>query len=364
MSGPEGVPRAASSVGPSLFIIRSNDNHCIVPPSSSPLSSSVISHSSNQPTPSLVAIGNGSSGSSNGAHGHNNGGGGWRMWGRLEYIATSSSQLSGNGGVTGEVVCELRDSIDEGATKNGNGGVVIGRDPLMCSLMIRDERVSLHHCRLSYDIITNDVYIDDWSTNGTYINGRRLGDGSRTLLHDNDRISFVLSCEPELFEIALRFRSSPDKRAAIAAAGGGSGTVGELHRMARLRDDQKLEGATKTNKTVASAASLHTQQQPPILERTLTKPYKTDDGVMEDALSCPICSEILYKAVTIAPCGHRYFSIDLLLYFNVITLMLFLLFGLFFQQIASVPHVYQNGVSPLNPMPLIVHYAKDQNQHN
>lgn len=82
-------------------------------------------------------------------------------------------------------------------------------------LEIKDGRISRLHCIISADYPVGSSWlsmngtlatIEDLSTNGTFVNGKRLAKGERVNLNDGDRISLVLSLSP-MVERALNFQT-------------------------------------------------------------------------------------------------------------------------------------------------------------
>lgn len=51
--------------------------------------------------------------------------------------------------------------------------LIIGRDPSQCHLIIESEQVSRKHCSVSFDKITGQYRVTDFSSNGTFINNER-----------------------------------------------------------------------------------------------------------------------------------------------------------------------------------------------
>eukprot|EP01113_Clastostelium_recurvatum_P032258 TRINITY_DN4119_c0_g1_i1.p1 TRINITY_DN4119_c0_g1~~TRINITY_DN4119_c0_g1_i1.p1 ORF type:complete len:602 (-),score=149.06 TRINITY_DN4119_c0_g1_i1:64-1869(-) len=71
--------------------------------------------------------------------------------------------------------------------------VIIGRRP-GCDYILKDPRISGVHFRLSRIQSIDDknnVYIEDCSTNGTWINSKVLGKGRKTILRNTDKVSLA-----------------------------------------------------------------------------------------------------------------------------------------------------------------------------
>lgn len=56
-------------------------------------------------------------------------------------------------------------------------GIILGRDATEAQLIIDSPKISRRHCRIIYDRQKNQYYVTDYSTNGTFVNNRRLAKG-------------------------------------------------------------------------------------------------------------------------------------------------------------------------------------------
>ena len=54
-----------------------------------------------------------------------------------------------------------------------NEELIIGRDPAQCNIIIEAEEISRKHCIVSFDSITGQYRVTDYSSNGTFINNER-----------------------------------------------------------------------------------------------------------------------------------------------------------------------------------------------
>lgn len=72
-----------------------------------------------------------------------------------------------------------------------NTNVVIGRNPNVSDICIRDERISGNHCEIGYDAVKNLFLVIDMSTNGTYVNGKLIGKGRYAEIVPGGRISLL-----------------------------------------------------------------------------------------------------------------------------------------------------------------------------
>ncbi len=79
--------------------------------------------------------------------------------------------------------------------------VIEGRDCLVgrhpdCHVRLTMPDISRRHCRIAY--FHGEFFVTDYSTNGTYVNGELLHNGSRTIkVGDTIQVGQVLlDCEP------------------------------------------------------------------------------------------------------------------------------------------------------------------------
>jgi hypothetical protein len=135
-------------------------------------------------------------------------------------------------------------------------------------LEVADRRVSRLHCTLTLQqdalpagLSSNPaaVQLRDLSSNGTFLNGHKMVRGSSVTLAEGDVISLVLAVVP-LSEISYTLRlGAPDTKRASAK-----------------------------------------------LTRTTTSKYTSAAEAILDDLACPICLELLDRAVALEPCGHSF----------------------------------------------------------
>jgi serine/threonine protein kinase len=105
-------------------------------------------------------------------------------------------------------------STDGGNTYRFTHPAKVGR-AVDCDVVVPDERISSVHCCLAREPITGAVFIQDCSSNGTYVNGRRVG-GRRTVrLSSGDQIEVVMvkkprSSSPAQFVVTFIFHDLSD----------------------------------------------------------------------------------------------------------------------------------------------------------
>eukprot|EP00026_Physarum_polycephalum_P004954 Phypoly_transcript_04980.p1 GENE.Phypoly_transcript_04980~~Phypoly_transcript_04980.p1 ORF type:complete len:613 (+),score=127.34 Phypoly_transcript_04980:80-1840(+) len=60
-------------------------------------------------------------------------------------------------------------------------------------LVLKEPTVSSRHCKISLDSVSKQVFVEDLSSNGTFVNGLRAPKGKPVAIKNHDRISFVVS---------------------------------------------------------------------------------------------------------------------------------------------------------------------------
>ena len=81
------------------------------------------------------------------------------------------------------------------------GSVVVGREPGACDVLLESDLISRRHARVEAGAGGRVEIVDLDSSNGTFVNGRRVG---RVLLSDGDRIGFGTAGETHCI-----FRAAP-----------------------------------------------------------------------------------------------------------------------------------------------------------
>ena len=80
-------------------------------------------------------------------------------------------------------------SMDGEAVIPINEEVLIGRDGVCSEYFDRSKYISRKHATLYFE--NGNVYVMDASTNGTYINGRRIDKMQKVILNKGDKITFA-----------------------------------------------------------------------------------------------------------------------------------------------------------------------------
>eukprot|EP00667_Euglena_gracilis_P030592 EG_transcript_42547 len=70
---------------------------------------------------------------------------------------------------------------------------VLGRGPTCQTVLPADLCISNRHCTLTYDASAGQAFVQDSSTNGTFLNSQKVGKGNTRPLQSGDTLTFVLS---------------------------------------------------------------------------------------------------------------------------------------------------------------------------
>lgn len=186
-----------------------------------------------------------------------------QAWGRLLDPEDRTSQL------------ELLEAVQ---TTIGRSGA--------CTLRLNHPKVSSTHARLSHD--KANAILEDLSTNGTYVNGIKVGKGRLRVLTDLDEISFVAPTAVSANECRFVYVSTATEcadPAVEAPTSAAESTANEPNRPTASLPNGGGVATASSSTAVASAA------EGPNLERELT---------------CGICQDILHRPVALQPCMHSF----------------------------------------------------------
>jgi len=174
------------------------------------------------------------------------------FWGRLIPIVVGSSTVS-----TIECLTLTADEhIVSRSSKQGDS-----------TLVIANPRISSRHAKFMHTH-GSDPVLEDLSTNGTWVNGERLGKGNERILKTGDTVAFI----------------NPADTAANA-----DGTTTFTFIVAGASEPAGGTSAAATSSSAPGSSS--------------------DEAITEaDAalVTCSICQEILHRAVALQPCLHNF----------------------------------------------------------
>ncbi|KAK9845291.1 hypothetical protein WJX81_002548 [Elliptochloris bilobata] len=164
---------------------------------------------------------------------------------------------------------------------------------------IPDGRVSRLHCIVRAGgpgsaVPSSAALLEDFSTNGTFLNGERVPAGAAVALRDGDRLSLVLSVAP-LTEQFFTFHQG-DLRLE---------SEGARQRASQERAASPAPGAP------GGGPGPRWQPSPKGLQRTSTSRYTTEATATPADLQCQICLGTLRACVALEPCGHCYCAVCL-----------------------------------------------------
>lgn len=181
------------------------------------------------------------------------------------------------------------------------------------TIVLKDGRVSLRHFTVRVRAAAGGrVALDllDLSTNGTWVNGQRVGHGRRQRLVVGDRIAVLpasqVGRQAEIGYLLMhdtrgaRCLAASAAAAAAEAAASSASSGGVPHKRA---DDAMAAGSSCG---VGAAAVVATQEAAdmPQLGNTLPRALERD-------LRCGICADALHRCLTLVPCGHNFCTVCL-----------------------------------------------------
>ncbi|XQJ25022.1 FHA domain/Zinc finger, C3HC4 type (RING finger) containing protein, putative [Leishmania guyanensis] len=139
-----------------------------------------------------------------------------------------------------------------------SGNVVVGRGKNIAEDYRIDtsDKLSARHCELIVDPVTLRVELRDLSTNGTFLNGRRLAKGERVALQNGDRV--------------------------------------ELTRPVDSGDDEQALGVVVNDMAANGQVKF-------IFQRLK---QETTQARMSEELTCSLCRSIFHRPCSVLPCMH------------------------------------------------------------
>ncbi|CAI2365368.1 unnamed protein product [Moneuplotes crassus] len=156
--------------------------------------------------------------------------------------------------------------------------VIIGRKK-DCGHQIPNGKISGQHCQVQLDKESGEFTLTDKSTNGTFVNDKRVSKDEPVQLQNGDKI-YLLKDENENEKIGFIFVSLYSKP--------------EESKLGQRRKRSEMEGHGEDKKE----ESKKEQPQKKILRQDT--PYAVQQ------MKCSFCLEIMYKPVCLIPCLHNF----------------------------------------------------------
>lgn len=191
----------------------------------------------------------------------------------LSFVSTNPQSAASFDVLCGavEVVSELQEK-GPAAQPVRTLNVSVGRDPAN-TIVLKDRRISHRHFTLHVRASAEGAValeVHDQSSNGTFVNGQKVGKGRRLGLHLGDRI-VALPAEQVGHDEEIGFQLLHDTKGAAC----GPSAEAQLS----IGDD----GPVKEGK------------EKPAVPKEL-----------ENDLQCGVCTDIFHRCVTLVPCGHNF----------------------------------------------------------
>jgi Cysteine rich domain with multizinc binding regions/FHA domain/Zinc finger, C3HC4 type (RING finger) len=197
-----------------------------------------------------------------------------------------------------EIVAELLDNDDAVLFGRVKAGGV--QSEHKNSVMVSDKRVSGQHCRVYSS--GGQFYVDDLSRNGTIVNDQVLGNGNSRKLASRDCIKLLPDCAD--FNYRIIFDNGPDQD--------GKDDGDDDTEKANADATVALCRSSSSSASARASMTRKRQRSSDTVEKDSKKQRKNDndddddDDEEEEELTCGICSELFYKAVSLIPCLHSF----------------------------------------------------------
>ncbi|KAL0479112.1 hypothetical protein AKO1_007976 [Acrasis kona] len=158
-----------------------------------------------------------------------------------------------------------------------------------------DARISTTHCE--FEQTDGVVYIKDVSTNGTYINSKRLVRDEKVALNHGDELSFVvqtpnhkLKSGQPLPSYIVRYTSHNDSK--------------------KRKSSEKAEDEPAPKKPKTDLQNDDETKRILALFGAGSQDDLDDDSQDElnKELTCPVCADLFYKPLSVLPCLHNFCS--------------------------------------------------------
>jgi hypothetical protein len=140
------------------------------------------------------------------------------------------------------------------------------------SISIPDQRLSGVHCRISKDPATGIAYIEDLSSNGTWLNEDKVGKNKKQELKNGDMIYLLHKSKVKELDI-LGYIFTFTNLSAVSSK-------------RKAEEDLKRENELKEEKK---------------------QKMKQDDELGEE-MQCSVCIDYIYQCITLIPCLHNFCS--------------------------------------------------------
>ncbi|GMH36421.1 hypothetical protein BSKO_04289 [Bryopsis sp. KO-2023] len=176
---------------------------------------------------------------------------------------------------------------------------------------VADGRVSRVHCIISCKESGEKLKprLEDCSSNGTFVNGEKVGKGKSLDIKHGDRISLVLSVAPLVEQYFIYWAGSPRDSDILKSQGSATGEGSRPRIIAPGTPERPPP-------TGANSPSTPSQRISRSLCRSSTSRYTTAEQSTLDDFQCQICLGTLKGCVAIETCGHNFCAPCLSQYFG------------------------------------------------
>lgn len=166
---------------------------------------------------------------------------------------------------------------------------IIGRNP-ECTIIIPDKRLSGRHCSLS--LRGDKVIATDLSTNGTFINDRKIGKGVEKEIEDDEYLWVLPVAKVEVSQ-AIGFKIE---------------IIAVRERKSNMLKEQEAKEAERVEEARKKEQELKDEEIRKELEAKKKAEKVNNDFAqsIKEQITCSFCYEIMCVPVSIQPCNHRF----------------------------------------------------------
>ncbi|GAM17200.1 hypothetical protein SAMD00019534_003750 [Acytostelium subglobosum LB1] len=202
---------------------------------------------------------------------------------------------------------------------------IVGRRP-QSDIVLQDKRISSLHCKLSQNILDSKFYIDDYSKNGIFVNGKRVGKGTTVQLEHGCIVGFIPQGAMDFIfqDLSINssiIQSSPQPAVTIDDVFQSSSSSSAIDSSFVVIDSVFANVSSSPSIVLPSLQELFPY---PSISTTSTSSTTNNNsgadtssdsivaqslnelGALEENLMCGICQDILHKCITLVPCMHNF----------------------------------------------------------
>ena len=204
----------------------------------------------------------------------------------------------------------------------------VGRKP-GCVVLYADTTISSIHCKISLASASGQtglqMWLEDCSVNGTYVNAQKIGRGNKVRLHQDDQIGLLKACgglEPPPYAFVFKDLTAGLSAADFPLLSGGSGSVaGTPVKASRNNTAEALALTPRMASERDLAATERDVAAPPTNARPSTTPGSAKSTSSAMASAADEFDQV--ESICLSTCLYIYLSIHLYLSIYILSLYMY-----------------------------------------